>query len=159
MRKLLPGLFAAAALFAQDPTPTNEPSQVLSTGAGVQGLGPSQIFGYVSMSQRIASQTYTTQIYEATRLAGGKVGTSARAGVSKILWVIGPLWIGLVGDVGVAEGQTGSASGAFSGRAFANFHFGKFPVGAIITAQTMHVAGNPDQNAAKVTIGVSYWFK
>lgn len=134
-----------------------EPAQVVTSGFGVEGLGPAQVFGYASVSQRIGSLTYTTQIYEATRMKGGLVGTSVRAGFSKILWTFGPLWIGLVGDAGVAEGATGSASGALSGRAFANFHFGQFPMGLIVSGQTMKVAGTGEQG--KFSIGLSYWFK
>lgn len=148
-------LFAAAALACAGQVV--EPAQVVSAGAGVQGLGPSQVFGYVSVSQRIATLTYTTQINEVTRMRGGLVGTSVRYGISKILWTIGPLWLGIVGDAGVAEGATGSASGAISARAFANFHFGQFPLGFIATAQTMKIAGTGEQ--AKITLGVSYWFK
>ncbi len=133
-----------------------EPALVVSTGFGVQGLGPVQPFGYVSLSQHIATLTYTTQIYEAVRLKGGLVGTSARAGVTKILWTLGPLWIGLVGDIGVADGTNGGASGAFSGRGFANFHFGQYPLGIIATAQTMKIAGTGEQS--KFTLGISYWF-
>lgn len=133
-----------------------EPEQFVSIGAGVEGLGPSQVFGYSSVSQRIGGLTYTTQIYEATRMKGGLVGTSARAGLSKILWTLGPLWVGIVGDVGLAEGATGGASGAFSGRAFANFHFGTYPLGFVFTAQTMKIAGTGQ--SGKFTIGVSYWF-
>lgn len=153
-------LILALSAFAQTPPPTpppDEPAQVVSTGAGIQGGSPVQVFGYVSVSQHVGTMTYTTQIYEAYRMPGGLVGTSARAGISKILWKVGPLWIGLVGDVGVAQGTTGSASGAFSGRAFGNFHFSQFPLGVIVTAQTMKIAGTGE--VAKFTIGMSYWFK
>jgi hypothetical protein len=106
------------------------------------------------MSQHIACGTYTTEITELVRMPGGTVGTSARAGVSKILWTVGTLDIGLVGDAGVAQGATGSASGAVSGRGFANLRFGKSPFGLVATGQLLNVAGSGQQGT--FTIGVRF---
>ena len=51
-----------------------------------------------------AAGTYATEITELVRMKGGAVGTSARAGVSKVLWSFGSVSLGIVGDAGAAEG-------------------------------------------------------
>jgi hypothetical protein len=145
------------ASFACAQSPAVEPSTIISSGAGVEGLGPSQVFGYASVSQHVAAKTYTTQIYEVVRMPGGTVGTSARAGLTTVLYELGRVWIGLVGDVGVAEGTTGSASGAFSGSGFVHCRcFGSWPMGFVATAQTMKIAGRGD--VARVRIGFTWSF-
>lgn len=141
-----------------DPPPPYEPKMIVSVGPGVEGLGPAQIFGFASVSQRVAAKTYTTQIYEAIRMPGGTVGTSARAGLTTVLYELGRIWIGLVGDVGVAEGPTGSANGAFSGSGFVHCRcFGSLPMGVVVTAQTLKVAGS-DGSKARFRIGFTWSF-
>lgn len=153
-------LFVALSVLAQTtPPPTGpaEPSLIISAGPGVEGLGPAQLFGYASVSQHIAAKTYTTQIYEAVRMPGGLVGTSARAGVTTVLYELGRVWIGLVGDIGVAQGQTGSASGAFSGSGFVHCRcFGSWPLGIVATAQTMKIAGSGDKT--RLRLGFTWSF-
>jgi hypothetical protein len=134
-------------------TPPAEPSQIFSMGGGVSGLGPVQPFGYYSMSQHVAAGTYTTEITELVRMKGGMVGTSARAGLSKVLWSFGAVALGIVGDAGAAEGPTGSASGAVSGRGFLSWvpwkHFG-----FIGSAQVLNVAGTGQR--VTITGGIQF---
>lgn len=140
------------------PAPPVEPKMIMSFGPGVEGLGPAQIFGYASLSQHVAPKTYTTQIYEAVRMPGGTVGTSARVGITSVLYELGRVWIGLVGDVGVAEGPTGSANGAFSGSGFVHCRcFGSWPMGVVVTAQTMKIAGS-DGSKARFRLGFTWSF-
>lgn len=144
-------VLTAIPLMAQSVTAPQEPTQYFSLGGGVVGLGPSQPFGYFSASQRIATGTYATQISEFYRMKGGNVGQSVRAGISKVLWSISNVTIGIVGDAGAAEGATGSASGSFSGRGYLDVRFGKSPFGIVGTAQTLQIAGTGQQMT--VTLG------
>lgn len=131
------------------------PSQLFTVGVGVQGLGPAQVSGDYSISQRIAPDTYTTQITEFVRMKGGTVGTSARAGFCKSQFHWGAVTLGLCGDAGAAEGSTGSASGALSGRGFLHWRFGHSAFGLISTAETLKVAGTDGQQG-KITLGISF---
>lgn len=136
-----------------------EPSQFFSTGGGIAGLGPSQVFGYYSMSQCLSLDkgkcaAYSTEITEFQRLKGGKVGTCARVGISKSLWAFGPVLIGIVGDAGACEGQTGSASGAMSARTFLAVRVGRTPIYFIGTAQDLKTAGVGSQTT--ITLGIGY---
>ena len=141
----------ALPLFAQTPV---EPSQLFSVGSGVSGLGPSQLFGYYSISQHIAQGTYTTEINEFARLKGGTVGTCARAGVSKVMWQFGSTIIGVVGDAGACETAVGSAGGAVSARCFLSYKFPKNSWHFIVTAETLKTAGGTNQPT--VTMGIGY---
>lgn len=134
------------------PIVAQEPSQFVSLGVGVQGLIPSQVFGYFSVAQRIAEGTFTTQTSEFVRMPGGTVGTSVRAGISRTLWQIGPCTLGVVGEAGAAEGSSGSASGAFSGRGFIAVRVRKSPFHFLATGQTLKIAGVGEQ--ATVTLGI-----
>ncbi len=149
----------AIAPSAANQAPTNlcpgEPGQYFSAGAGISGLGPAKTFGYYSMSQHIACGTYTTEITEFVRMPGGTVGTSARAGVSKVLWTVSNLTIGIVGDVGAAEGPTGSANGSLSGRGYALLNLFKSPWSILFTAETLKIAGAQGQQTI-LSMGFGY---
>jgi len=153
MPRILAWFLLAIPAFAQTPAPP-EPAQFFSLGAGVRGLGPSQVFGYYSIAQHIGTDTYTTQTTELTRMKGGTVGTSVRAGISKTLWKIGPASIGLIGEAGVAEGTTGSATGAVSGKGFLAVRISTSPFHFLVTAQTLQVAGVGQQGT--ITLGIGY---
>lgn len=148
-------LLLALPLCAQTPvTPPVEPSQLFSLGAGGKGFGPTQIFGYYSISQHIATGTYTTEINEFVRLKGGSVGTCARAGISKVMWQFGSVSIGGVGDAGACESAVGSAGGAVSARGFLSYLIPKTHFHVIGTAETLKTAGGSTQPT--VTIGIGY---
>src|SRR5579872_1786519 len=82
------------------PVVSTEPSQFYSMGGGISGTGPVQPFGYFSTSEHISAGTYVTQAYLTYRQPGGKVGTCGLGGISKSMGQIGPITLGLVGDVG-----------------------------------------------------------
>lgn len=131
-----------------------EPEQLYSVGAGMAGLGPVQPFGYYSVSQRMTCGTYATQINEFARLKGGKVGTCALAGVSKVLWRFGPFAIGLVGDAGVCQTIQDSAGGALGQRSFISAKLGKTNFHLVGTAEGLKVAGS--NSTTNITFGVMY---
>jgi len=132
----------------------DEVGQFFSVGAGIQGLGPVQPFGYYSLSQRIAKGTFATEITEFARLKGGAVATCARAGISKVLWTISVVALGIVGDAGACEGATGSASGAMAERAFATVRLGKTRWAVVGSAENLKIAGTGNQ--AVITIGFGF---
>lgn len=152
MRSLL--FLLALPLFAQTSPQIVEPAQFFSSGAGISGFGPSQVFGYYSISQHISPGTYTTEINEFARLKGGSVGTCARAGISKVMWYLGSTSIGVVGDAGACEAAVGSLGGAFSARGFITTRLGKSNWFLVGTAETLRTAGAPTQPT--VTLGIGY---
>lgn len=131
-----------------------EPSQFVTVGSGVSGLGPFQVFGYYSLSQRIATGTYATQVNEFARMKGGKVATCARAGISKVLWTVSAFSLGIVGDAGACETPTGSASGAIAQRTFITARIGKTKFSFVGTAENLKIAGTGQQSI--ISIGIGY---
>lgn len=154
MKLALLAAWLALPLAAQTPAPTEEPGQFFTIGAGIQGLGPVQPFGYYSVSQHIATGTYATEINEYARLKGGAVATCARAGISKVLWTVSVVALGVVGDAGACEAATGSASGAIAQRGFAAVKFGKTRWAFVASAENLKIAGTGSQTV--VTIGFGF---
>ncbi len=151
MRRLILPFLIATALWAQTPgAPPSNVIQFYGAGGGVHGFGPAQMFAYSSLSQCFTGDTCTTEINEYVRMKGGTVGTSARAGVSKVLYRFGPFTAGLVGDVGVAEGPTGSASGALSGRGFVLGQIRKSHWYYVLTGQILKTAGVGQSGTATI---------
>jgi len=141
------------------PAPSTEPSQVVGIGVGVQGLGPAQFQGGDFIAQHIATNTYAIEATDFVRMPGGGVGTSATAGVLNILHRIGPVYVGVVGTAGAAEGATGSASGALSGWGVLGSSFGSKSLGAAFAAQTTKVAGAPGPTGQFKFYLTYSWFK
>ena len=142
-----------ATVAVSAPAP-QEPGQFFTIGAGIQGLGPVQPFGYYSISQHITTGTYATEINEYARLKGGGVATCARAGISKVLWTVSVVALGIVGDAGACEAATGSAGGAVAERGFATVRFGKTRWAFVATAENLKIAGTGQQ--AVITIGFGF---
>lgn len=158
------GIGGAPGTIGLPPTPAPaaaivEPSQVLGVGFGIQGLGPAQFQGGDFIAQHIATNTYTIEATDFARLPGGGVGTSAMAGVLNILHRFGPVYIGVVGTAGAAEGATGSASGALSGWGVLGSTFGSKPLGIALAAQTTKVAGAPGPTGQFKLYLTFAWFK
>jgi hypothetical protein len=144
-------LLFAASLCGQDPGPApQEPSQIYGVGAGIQGLGPSQIQGGYFVGQHIGTGRYVIESSDFVRLKGGGVGTAAHAGIYNRLASLGPLTLGVIGDAGVAEGATGSASGSFSGWGLAGVKLWKWPLTLTGVARIMTIAGSG--NVAQVRL-------
>lgn len=150
-------LLLALPLVAQVTPAPQEPDTVVGIGVGVQGLGPAQIQGGWFVAHHAGTGLYLIQDTDFVRMSGGKVGTSARAGVLTIIRRVGPLWIGLVGDAGVAEGQTGSATGALSGWGLAGVRLFKWPVDVIAAAQTVKVAGTGEVGQYRLIFSWSFY--
>lgn len=136
------------------PTPKG-PEQLYGVGAGVTGLGPSQVSGEYFIAQRVGQDTYAATITDFQRMPGGAVGTSARGAIYKTLWRFNSLSIGASGEAGAAEGATGSASGAVGYSGFLHFRIGKTPFGIIGTARVVKIAG-ADGQQGQVRIGITF---
>ena len=150
---------AAPSIPSAPAAPLVEPSQVVGVGVGVQGLGPAQFQGGDFIAQHIATNTYTIEATDFVRMPGGGVGTSATAGVFNILHRFGPVYVGVVGTAGAAEGATGSASGALSGWGVLGGTFGSKPLGLAFAAQTTKVAGAPGPTGQFKLYLTYSWFK
>jgi hypothetical protein len=151
MKHFLALLFSAALVFAQAPAPADaptngEPSTLLAAGVGAEGLGPTQVFGWAAVSHHVAAKSYLGTSYEAVRMPGGLIGTSAHAEFTNVLYKLGRVWLGVTGGVGLAEGANGSASGSFSGAGFGSCRcFGPLPLSFVITFQVVTIAGTGDK--------------
>jgi hypothetical protein len=145
----------ALPLAAQTPAPPAEPSQLYGIGAGIQGLGPSQIRGGYFIGQHVGAGKYLIESTDLVRMPGGTVGTSAHAGLYDRLATLGPLTLGIIGDAGVAEVQTGSASGSVSGWGVASIKLWNWPLTLTPTARIMTIAGQGQVAQIRVYLTVN----
>lgn len=136
------------------PTPQG-PDQLYGIGAGITGLGPSQVSGEYFVAQRIGQDTYAATITDFQRMSGGTVGTSARGAIYRTLWRFSNLSIGASGEAGAAEGATGSASGAVAYSGYLHFRIAKTPIGIIGTARMVKIAG-VDGQQGQVRLGITF---
>lgn len=152
-------LFLASITFAQTPPApaADEPSTIVVAGVGGEGLGPVQIFGFSAVMQHVAAKTYLGTSYEAVRMPGGSIGTSAHAEATNILYKLGRVWLGVTGGVGVAQGSNGSASGSLSAAGLLSCRcFGSWPAGFVAMAQTVTIAGTGDK--PRIRLGLWWSF-
>jgi hypothetical protein len=142
---------------AAPPTPVapapSEPAAFYTIGGGVNSGAPVQPFGYYSLSQRLSTGLYTTEVYEFAHVAGA-VASCSRAGLSKVLHTAGFLTIGVVGDAGACETSVGSAGAAIAERGFLDFHVGRSAFHIITSGELLKIAGTGQQ--AIVTVGIGY---
>lgn len=137
------------------PMPVSGPDQLYGIGAGVAGLGPSQVSGEYFIAQRIGQDTYAATITDFQRMPGGAVGTSARGAIFKTLWRFNSLSVGASGEAGAAEGATGSASGAVGYSGFLHLRLFKSAFGIIGTARVVKIAG-ADGQQGQVRLGITF---
>lgn len=132
--------------------PASEPTSFYTVGGGINSGVPRQPFGYYSLSQRVGTGLYTTEVYEFAHIAGATASCS-RAGLSKVLHRTGFLTLGVVGDVGACETSVGSAGAAVAERPFVDFHVGKSAFHIIASAELLKIAGTGQQAIVTVAIG------
>lgn len=125
-----------------------QPSVIISAGGGF--ASPNGKFAYYSISKATGIQnTYLTAAQEYT-IVKGHVESCTLAGASKPIYEFGWLDIGLTGLAGGCSSTSGQAAVAGSGQVFALVHFGKSPLGIVITALKNNTGGY------KVTLAPSW---
>lgn len=130
------------------PAPTMLPKTFVSAGAGYASPGGS--FAYVSFSTLMLPQnTYLTTAQEYT-MQKGQVQSCTFAGVSKPLYQLSVLTIGLTGLGGGCNSTNGDSAPAGSGQGFLDAKWGKLPISSLITVMKNTTGG------WKATIGFSW---
>jgi len=125
-----------------------QPSVIISAGGGF--ASPNGKFAYYSISKATGIQnTYLTAAQEYT-IVKGQVQSCTLAGASKPIYEFGWLDIGLTGLAGGCSSTDGKASVAGSGQVFGLLHFGKSPLGIVVTALKNNTGGY------KVTLAPSW---
>lgn len=130
------------------PAPTDLPKYILTAGGGY--ASPGGKFAYTSASALVLpQQTYTTVAQEYT-LIKGQVQSCTFAGLTKPIYQLSIITIGLTGLGGGCNSTDGATSAAGSGQGFAYIRWGKLPIGSVVT-----VMKNTD-SGWKATLGFSW---
>ncbi len=131
------------------PAPTMLPKLFVSGGGGFANPGGS--FAYVSESTLVLpQQTYATVALEYT-LVKGQVQSCTLAGLTKPMYQLSVITLGLTGLGGGCTGTNGKASAAGSGQPFFYVRWGKLPMGNVVT-----FIKNTDGTGWKVSLGFSW---
>lgn len=146
---------ATASLFAQGtvpavplPAPTMLPNLFVSGGGGY--ASPGGTFAYTSVSTlALPQQTYLTGAVEYT-LVKGQVESCTLGGMTKPMYQLSIITVGVTGLGGGCQSTTGSASLVGSGQGFLYFRWGKLPIGNVLTVLKNTNTG------WKVTLGFSW---
>lgn len=117
------------------PVPSNNLQYFVSAGGGAVVPGHGGKFFYWSVSRYLGQQTYATVATEYT-IQKGAVVTCPLAGVSKVLYTLGPVTVGLTGLGGACD-----ANSAANAQGFVNFHVkGLFYL--VLTGQKTYTAAS-----------------
>lgn len=148
---LLLALAASAQSLPSAPA-TYLPQYLVTAGGGAVVPGHGAGFAYWSVSRYLGQQTYATAISEYT-MTKGVVLTCPMAGITKVVYQLGPVSFGLTGAGGACSGTNAGASSAASGQAFTAFHI-KGDWSIIATARKTFTASGTD--AFKLTLGIGW---
>lgn len=145
---LFAGVALAQAPLPALPAPTMLPKFFVSGGGGF--ASPSGSFAYASESSLVLpQQTYATVAQEYT-LIKNQVQSCTLAGLSKPMYQLSVVTLGVTGLGGGCTSSSGDSSPAGSGQVFLHIRWGRLPIGNLLAFRKNTNSG------WKVTLGFSW---